>query len=213
MTEIQFMSNQKPILIASPPRCGTTLLAGLFHKHGAWIGKARVTSYPKTNSLLGTENQDIKKYLKSLLGDYKNWNLPTPTIDNVRGFKEEIEGIVPDNQVWLVKTSNILFTWRLWRNAYPDAIWIFPKRDINKIVDSAMRHPAMKKRGREKIDIFIEALQKRQEFISRFTKNRVFVNVNNIVNDGECKDLIEYVGLEYDQSITDNWINKGMWHG
>ena len=88
------MNNYDPILIAGPPRSGITMMSGIFHYHGVWIGPARTTKYPKSNSSLGTENIDIKKYLKSLLDGYKNWNTPLPDIDKYYDpyFKDIILG-------------------------------------------------------------------------------------------------------------------------
>ena len=51
---------KQPVIIASPPRSGTTMLAGLLHHHGLWIGNARVTHFKQTNSDLGTENIEIQ---------------------------------------------------------------------------------------------------------------------------------------------------------
>ena len=58
------MINQKPILIAGCPRSGTTMLAGLLHYHGVWVGRSRTTMYPGSNSNFGSENLDIKEIMK-----------------------------------------------------------------------------------------------------------------------------------------------------
>ena len=55
------MIRRDPILIAAPPRSGTTMLAGLFYKHGVWVGRTCTTMYPETNSDFGSENIDISK--------------------------------------------------------------------------------------------------------------------------------------------------------
>ena len=58
------MIRQDPILIAAPPRSGTTMLAGLLYYHGMWVGRSRTTMYPGTNSEFGSENIDIKNIMK-----------------------------------------------------------------------------------------------------------------------------------------------------
>ena len=127
---------QNPILIASPTRSGTTMLAWLLHLHGVWIGNAGVTKSPETNPQVGTENISLKKYLKSINGVPEN-------------FKEQIEKRVETNGPWLLKTAGNLMKQDIWLKYYPDAIWLLPWRSIDKIVESAMRHPGMRRTGKE----------------------------------------------------------------
>jgi len=211
------MALASPILIAGPPRCGTTMIAGLLYRHGVWVGQARLTRYPGTNSNFGSENISIKRYLKSLYPEYRNWNTPLPDMVNVPDFKDQIESLVNESGPWLVKTSNILMTWRLWKEAWPDAKWILPIRPLENIVDSAMRHPAMKKHGRKRISKYIIALQQRQALVASHSMSNgntiYFLDVDKLVNNPEeARPLIEFCGLEFDEGIVNNWIDKRIWH-
>lgn len=212
------MNKHQPILIAGPPRSGTTMIAGLFYHHGVWIGESRSTSYPKTNSKLGTENIQIKKYLKSLLPKgWKNWNLPLPNVSCPKKdihFKERILELVETDGPWLVKTSNILLTSELWRAAFPDAFWVFPKRPTGAIIQSAMNHPAMKKRGKHKIKEFVSSLKFRQDVIFPFVDNKTKVDVNELVRfDVVAADLLSQAGIVPRKKVIRDWINPEMWHG
>lgn len=213
------MNQHQPILIAGPPRVGSTMLAGLLIKHGVWVGKAKITPYKETNSQIGTENIEIKKYLKWRLPIvYQNWNIPLPDCEYGNSFKEDILKIVKIDDPWLVKTSNLLLTWQLWNEAFPEAIWVFPERPVADIVASALRHPAMKKRGEKKITKFVGACIARQSKIGPLVKNSIVLNTPLLVRghgnvQETMRKIIEKVGLKYDQSIVDDWIKPEMWHG
>lgn len=211
------MNKHAPILIAGPPRVGSTLIAGLLAAHGVWIGKARVTKYPETNSLIGTENIEIKQYLKSLLNDYKNWSVPLPNVDpNIyQEFHKAILQRVYTDGPWLVKTSNILLTWQLWRRAFPSARWIFPRRNPTDIIASAMRHPAMRRRRRDTIRNFVFALLDRQEVVAKFVgANGFFINAGDLVKDRTAAwNMIDRLGIDYDDAKAAALIKPEMWHG
>jgi len=202
-----------PILIASPPRSGTTMIAGLLHHHGAWVGKAGVTKYKKTNSDFGSENIEIKRYLKMLLIGYKNWSVPLPDIKKAMKFKENILSLVNTDGPWLVKTSNILLTWQLWNEAFPQATWLFIDRSSEAVINSVLRHPRMGRRHIRKIEKFVMALQLRQRYVSQYVNNYMFVNVDEIIKTGDAEKVVTFCGLTYDPSIAENWIKQEMWHG
>lgn len=205
------MNSHSPILIAGPPRSGTTMLAGLFYIHGVWIGQARVTSYPETNSLLGTENTAIKKYLKSLM-DYVNWTVPLPDVDPLPEFGPTILNLIDADGPWLVKTANILFTWRAWNEAWPDALWIFPERSLESIAASAKRHPAMKRRGLRRIQAFVEAVIERQGVVRQGVKNYYDADTDQIVTHCNAQPMIEKAKMVYHPGRVRKWIKPEMWH-
>jgi len=199
------MVRQDPILIAAPPRSGTTALAAVLHAHGVWVGKGRTTRYPGTNMDFASENTDIKGVMKEMALEmgYENWNVPFP---NSAGFdqdeaKERIEIYPPDNTPWLVKTSWTLTFWQFWETNYPDARWLFPIRDIDKIVDSMNRHPGMRKHpDKEKYD-YVNALQRnRFEVIITNIKYHCFNIEKFIYNEEDAiRDVFSFL------DITPNW--------
>lgn len=205
--------NKQPILIAGPPRVGSTMLAGLFFHHGIWIGEAKVTKHPSTNSMIGTENVHIKSYLKTLMPGHKNWTLPIPDVNSAVNFEQRIESLVETEGMWLVKTGGLLLTWQLWREAFPKAIWIFPKRSIEKIVDSVKRHPVMGNRPRKQITAFISEILARQDYVSSQVENQLCLDMNCFVNDPDVtRFVVSRTGLECKEEIVKEWIKKEMWH-
>lgn len=207
--------DQKPILISGPPRCGTTMLAGLIAPHGVWVGNARTTWYPGTNPEFAAENQDIKgvlkRFTKNELG-YRNWRVPLPEQpDEFPGMKEEIEAFVPDDQRWLVKTSWTVLLHKFWKDAYPQAYWILPKRERMSILKSVKRHPRMARRPIRMSSRFVHALQKRQHKIADQVANRIWVDVLRISrNDkSEIEKLFQFLQIEPDFEKINKWIEPG----
>jgi hypothetical protein len=205
--------NQSPILIASPPRSGTVLLAGLLHHHGVWIGRSRTTKYPGTNPELGVENIDIKEIMKreGLKQGYKNWgaNLPNRLQGlNLKELKKEIEKFVPKNRTWLVKTSWTLTLSEFWMQAYLDALWILPVRTEQAILDSMNRHPGMCKRSDKGKLAFIQALQTRQSEVSVKVKNSLAVDVKKVSQKDkeEIQRVFDFVNIVIDWNIVNKWI-------
>jgi hypothetical protein len=189
------------------------MLAGLFYIHDVWIGEAKVTRYPETNSMLGTENVHIKKYLKSLYRDYVNWSVPIPNIEPMPEFKSTISELVDTDGQWLVKTANLLFTWQAWNDAWPDALWIFPERSLDAIAASAKRHPAMKLRGLKHIESFVDALIERQGVVRSAVKNYYDADTDYIVTHCNAQPMIEKAGLIYHAGRVRKWIKPEKWHG
>jgi len=209
------MKRDDPILIAGPPRSGTTMMAGLLYHHGVWVGNARTTNHPGTNpSDFGSENLDIKELMKSeakRIG-YKNWKVPLPDDVELRpDLKDRIDEIVPNDLQWLVKTSWTLIFYRFWRKAYPRARWLIVRRPIPMIMDSMQRHPAMRKRHPDERLAFIKALHNRQlETIRTLESEDDFftVDVEKIaVRDKlECERLFEYLRIPINWEAINRWI-------
>jgi len=208
--------NQQPILIASPPRCGTVLLAGLLYHHGVWIGCSRTTQYPGTNPELGVENIDIKEIMKreGAKQGYKNWGALLP--NRLQGLdwrevKKEIEKFVPENTRWLVKTSWTLALYKFWKQAYPDALWVLPARSKEAILDSMNRHPGMLKRADDVKMKFIQALQNRQFEVARQERYNLFVDVKKVSqkDKDEIELFFKFVNIKIDWEVVNNWIEPG----
>lgn len=208
------MIDQRPILIAGPPRSGTTMIAGLLHYHGVWVGNTRVTRYPGTNPPdFGSENIDIKQLMKQEASNqnYSNWNCPFPVRPDCdfTELKTKIQKYVPENVKWMVKTSWLLIYYEFWKWAYPKALWIFTKRNTLAIFDSMNRHPGMAKNHSDKDKLkFIDALKIRQQLIASEVKRSYPVDVKKVSmkNDIEIMNLFEYLSIRVNWDIVDDWI-------
>lgn len=214
---------QQPIIIAAPGRSGTTMLAGLLNRHGVWIGEGRVTPHAKTNSLIVSENTAIKRKLKHMAREigYSNRQVPLPVINNVeeraKDLRQYLKGIVPDDKRWLVKTTWTLVFSEVWKEAFPEAWWIFIERNIADIIRSVKHHPSMRKRKVNDVYVFASALRERQRYISTTIPkgNCLFVDIDQVAacNMQECKRVLEFCGIEPNEEIIKTWIKPEMWHG
>ena len=208
------MVRQDPILIAGPPRSGTTMLAGLLHFHGVWVGRSRLTQYPGTNSKFGSENVDIKNIMKreASRAGYKNWETPFPDSGLGKDIKSEIEEFVPDDTVWLVKTSWCLVFWKFWVIAYPNARWVFPTRDTLKVVDSMNRHPGMRKHPDGQKHQYIANLLRAASEVIDCGVNYTYVDIEGLADrDSQViDDLFEFLDIVPDYDIVKEWIKPEM---
>ena len=205
------MIQQTPIFIAGPPRSGTTMLAGLLQHHGLWIGRARTTMFPGSNSNVAAENIDIKEIMKreaKRLG-YRNWRMPLPEqIKYSDKLKKEIESFVPEDTRWLVKTSWVLTFHEFWNQAYPDAIWILTKRTTPMIFDSMNRHTGMRRRPDNMKKKFIIGLKERQAEVQALVKNSITIDVKKISmkNWEAIENLFNFLDLKMDWDAVDKFI-------
>jgi len=205
------MIQQNPILIAGPPRSGTTMIAGLLNHQGVWIGQGRTTHYPGTNPEFVSENQEIKNILKSQAQQvgYKNWSTPLPTECTGSNFKNLLEQIVPEGSSWLIKTSWTLIFSDLFIEAYPEARWVLPKRNLRKVLDSMNRHPGMRRHPNKEKKAFIRALQARQSIISSQVDKYINIDVEAISkrDSAEIERLFIFLGMTPDWEIINKWID------
>jgi len=208
------MIRQDPILIASPPRSGTTMLAGLLYYHGIWVGRSRTTMYPGTNSDFGSENIDIKNVFQEAADEigYKNWETPFPILGPCKELKKQIEAFVPEDTPWLVKTSWSLIYWRFWVEAYPNAKWLFPTRDTIKIVDSMNRHPGMRKHPDGQKKQYIAHLLRNASTVIDNEVNYNYVNIEGLADRDPrvLTDLFRFLELEPDFKVINTWLKPEM---
>jgi len=211
--------NQSPILIAGPPRCGTTMLAGLMLSlEDIWVGRARTTMYPGSNPDIATENLDIKNLMKRDARNlhYTNWQTPFPE-QPVEWYdlKEEIEELIPDDTRWFVKTSWTLTFHEFWKQAYPSALWVFPIREVRQIVKSMKRHPGMRRRSDQMQRSFVDALVKRQDLVRREVLNSIDVDVF-LISKGdkyEISSFLNFIDTPIDWEVINKWIEPGRMQG
>jgi hypothetical protein len=207
-----------PILITAPARSGTSMIAGLLVIHGVWVGRARGTYYPETNTALPTENQDVKDFIKSkLLNEGINkWNhFP---ISKSASFKPEeivalMARLVPDDTDWLVKTAGLLYHPDVWRVAFPSATWLLPVRSLEDILASMANHPSMRRRvSAIRTEATIAELHRRQRGVYRSVERAFLVRPDQIVSDLDyAAQVVSFCGIIPDKDRIREWIRPDMW--
>jgi hypothetical protein len=211
--------DKQPVFIAGSPRSGTTMLAGLLVKHGFWVGESRVTKDPSSNSLIATENLPIKRSMLRQLDTlgYKNRQIPFPTPQEMGlldydSIWAEVQRVLPDNQKWLLKTAGLLLFYEFWNEKFPDARWIFPRRNVQDIVDSIKRHKYMKLSLDTKE--FVESALERQLVVEKHVANSMYVPVKLVANLDMVliKKYFDFCGVEMDVDIVYDFIDPKMMH-
>lgn len=135
-----------PLFICGAPRSGTSLTALAFEACGIWAGKT---------TRLG-ENTAIKnKVLKPMLraGGMDERAL-TSFVDvgaGPRWIRNTVLGVLEQQGYqggpWLFKDVKLVFCWRSWAEAFPEAVWATVWRSPPDILDSFDRWDLTKPEG------------------------------------------------------------------
>jgi hypothetical protein len=211
----------KPMFIAGCVRSGTSLTAEVLNRHGVFIGNARSTRHPGTNTMLGTERIEFKPIIRELmvLNNYhKRREAPLPSnVKTIPGLREKVLALYPQDKPWLVKASSLVWFYDIFHEAFPDALWVLPWREPGDIVSSILRHPAMGRStpDREKLFDYILAMQRKQSSIKVENINAASLNTEELVKKrrAQClKPFLEKNGIKFSQKIIDETVNPEMWH-
>jgi len=148
----------RPILICGAARSGTSLVAGIFNRCGAWGG---VMDGPQINNRRGMfENTSIRRnmvkpFLVSIGAD-KLGQRPLPDIARVHAvsagiaddWRERVLAVLRaegyTSGQWFYKCAKMCHMWPLWAAACPEARWIIVLRPDQDIIASCMRATFMR---------------------------------------------------------------------
>lgn len=209
---------KKIFLIAGVPRSGTSLIAGLLAYHGIWCGKCIPGDADNRYGYFeNIEMVDVVKQLFLKNGYKARSDSPVLTKGRMKRhfpfLREQFGMIVKDNSEWLYKDSKLLLINQLMIEAFPEAIWILPRRN-----DSAVFNSLVKKWNKrpgatpESIHAMIIRLQTLQEQIAGKTKH-LWVNSDEIVQSAEyAKYFIEKCGLGFSEKIYNDFVTPKLYH-
>jgi hypothetical protein len=123
----------EPIIILACPRSGSSMTAGLFARHGVWVGTSRSGNEHNPKGFF--ENTFLKKQLK------KEWGTDLLALSENPpeyhpDFREKVEKLLIQDgyrgETWLCKHSALY--WRAWLGFNPKFICV--RRDIEQTVQS-----------------------------------------------------------------------------
>lgn len=134
-----------PLLIISCSRSGSSMVAGIFARHGWWVGTCRPPD--RFNAKGYYENLPVKHCMKRYFGDNIHEANKGKVYDIKRekasGFKRMVErvirndGYADDGGPWLVKFGALY--WRPWRRCFPACTTLCLFRDAGAIKASGRR--------------------------------------------------------------------------
>ena len=211
-----------PILVAAPPRCGTSMVAGLLVHHGVQVGYHRGPH--NDNPKGGFENEPIKRFIKDELASNGYDLNPIRHIhmgeyvynfESNPAFKDIVEDAIEDpGSPWIFKEFRILMTWLQWMRYFPNAVYVLNRRNKADNLQSMKVHPAISKRGPvEDLEAWIDWAHHRQEEIADKCPH-VWCDVDKVWQGDmdEARKVVEGCGLTFDEQVAKEWIDPELWH-
>lgn len=219
----------KPIIVTGCARSGTSMVAGVLHLCGAWIGQC--TGSTRWNQKGQFENEFIrdvmtKPYLKAIGADpmgqnplpktiYKSmlpqsWAPRVKSAIRSQGYKGDL--------VWMFKGAKACLIWEVWNNAFPEAQWVIVRREDEKIIDSCMKTSFMRKRStREEWQEWIDFHKEKFRAMNEAMPGRVWEIWPALAFDNgpeaAYRDLVGWLGLGWEGNKVSEFIDNRLWSG
>jgi len=200
-----------PILIVGMPRSGTSMTAGVFARHGVWVGTHQEGD--RLNAKGHFENHHIKqaKKVAAIPPAYicVNKGLEAEPVD---GWREAVLRLRDQDGYeggpWMFKMS-VMF-WRMFDGAFPDATWVCVRRPRDEIRRSSEATGIFSATD-ETIDAHIAAMDRLER-----ERGAVSVQTSDVVA-GDTSSLgaaLLHADLEPDGAIIADFIDATLWrHG
>ncbi|NBB81546.1 MAG: hypothetical protein GVY36_19255 [Verrucomicrobia bacterium] len=195
------MSIPNPTVIISLPRSGSSMTAGLFAKHGAWVGPCRK---PDARNAKGYfESQPFKKAIIDRVGPIVHKGILAPEIP----WKQTALNILRSNGYtggkWIVKHSAMYYP--LWHEFKPRFICV--RRDTKAVAKSGNASGYLK--NTHAIPAHVEAM----DYV-RDNLGGVDVFTDEVVR-GDYSSLeraFDHAGIEMARAIVDEFVDPSLWH-
>lgn len=214
-----------PIIITGIPRSGSSMIAGVINRCGAFGGE--MSGYKGVN-----ENDAIKEilekpYLASIWADEMG-QYPLPDKNKISiplAWKDMVDDIFErqgySGGEWFYKSSRACLLWRIWDDAYPKAKWLIVRRRTGDIIESCKKTGYMKAFKNEKHCKavkaktedegwlwFVHEYEKRfVEMITEGVDHRIIYPERLVYNDySQLYEALDWLGLKWKHEIF-NYID------
>lgn len=193
-----------PIIIVSMPRSGSSMTAGIFAKHGVWVGPARKGD--RYNAKGYFESLPFKELLIKHAGRIAPaGKLAKP----VQGWREIAENTIAKHGYtggpWLVKHSAMYYP--VWHE-FPNAKYICVRRDADEVMRSGKQSGFF--RADDAVQPHIEALDYCRDVLGGVDVDTAAVVAGDY---STLHKAFAYVGLEFDATIVDEFVDPSLWGG
>lgn len=199
------------IIITGAARSGTSLTTGVLRACGLNLGHTRVNGL---NEALEVRENLIKPYLRSIGCDPLGQ-------DRLPEISDLIEAPEWRNRVWQAlgepaepwgyKDAKVCLMWPVWHEAFPQAKWVIVRRNKYRIVDSCLRTHFM--RRRHDVEGWGEWVDHHEARFAEIRRHCDAVEVWPEADPSAFRDLVESVGLDWNEQAVANVIDPGWWHG
>lgn len=195
----------EPVVILGVPRSGTSMVAGIFQKHGLWVGTCREPD--AFNARGHFENLAIKNLMK------RWWKGNACTNGGIeaeprQGFRAEVEKLLREDgwkgERWMFKCAPVY--WRLF-DAEWKPTWVTVRRDAASIIHS------------NEVTGFVatirEVLNDHLQIMNRLEKEKSAARIDaDGVVWGEYDELraaLSHAGLEMREEVVRAFVDPGLW--
>lgn len=212
-----------PVLIASPPRSGSSLTGSILWRAGYFGGTMKPGDQYNRHGYF--ENVAINKLVGNYLrlhdkrGQGKDFHPVCLDADVVK-FGAKVVGILAAEGLkprapWFYKDNKLLLCWRLWRRHFPDAKWIFAHRDREQNIRSILATPFMDAcKTREKAEAALDYYTAVQlEIIDLGFCDYFILDVKALLagSVSEAKRLSRFLGADVTFAAR-SCVDKSLWH-
>lgn len=150
------------IIVTGCPRTGTSMVAGILHLAGAFVGDTgKPTQYNAKGFFenLRIREEVIKPLLRKLGIDDKGqdilnapYEFPADVVkEHADGIRRSVLAIFKEEgwdesgfQSWLIKEPKITLVWQFFREAFPCAVWVTTNRYVTDTVEECLQTPFLK---------------------------------------------------------------------
>lgn len=214
---------EKPIFITGAARSGTSLIAGIINKCGAWGGELQgPNNYNQKGMFENTviRNKIVKPYIASI-GYDPMCQEPLPVLSGLKpfDFKSPITKVIRrqgyKDGTWFLKGPKMCLIWPLWAQAFPEARWIIVRRRTEDIVDSCLRTRFMRAfTDREGWRKWVVEHKKRfNEMFNAGLDIHDVWPIKAIKGDfSEMKEVVADLGLTWNQSAVREFVSPELYH-
>ena len=214
------MIEKSPIFVTGIPRSGSSMIAGVISRCGAFGG---IMSGVRGQN----ENDAVKEILEKPylvgIGADEMGQFPLPyksRIEISELWRNQVEEIFEkqgyQSGEWFYKSSRLCLLWEVWHKAFPTAKWVIVRRRTADIVESCKKTGYMRafKNPRIRHVIHVESeeagwLWMAREYEKRFVEMistgvncKVVYPERLVYNDySQLRETLEWLNLQWDESV------------
>jgi hypothetical protein len=215
----------RPVLIAGAPRSGTSLVAGIFARCGAWVGQTvpggRSNPTGFFENLALREEVDQALLAKSRADPFGVDPLPRlESLATERGLRMWVFAVLAregyrGDRPWVFKDPKLTLLWPLWARAFPRALWIVVRRPDAEVVRSCLATHFLSRRSAdpEFWRRFARAYGHRLDRLVASGADIREVRPQEIVAGAlaPVRELVEKAGLRWNAVAVSRFVRPSQW--
>jgi len=185
----------RPIIVIGTARSGTSVVSGLIHLHGVWIGKCRPADQRNPKGFF--ENISINRIIRA-----KGWDKKA----NKHEFRRLIQKVLrqqkyKEGQPWIVK-HGVIPRWDLWNVFNP--YWVIVKRKLTCVAFSQLSSHVVE--NIEKDMVILAELQQQREHLVIWPQKLIDRDYT------QMEQILEIIGITFNPQIAEQFIDPVLWH-